>query len=699
MVLVQLLALAACGKGGGKSNSADAAALSQKISPPQYALVEPKDVGDSWTQRGLSACEGRVFYIASQGDSYSVRSIDAGTGQITELASYADMSFNDISVSPDGTIYLLASSAADEYAFLLIELGADGVERGRFDLSELEQDAAWNPRELEVSQDYVYISDGKRLISAKLGKAPKLSRSVELTAGASLTRLRSGEPVIAFKDDDDYKVQILDTGKLRVSSEFSFNKAFTNISGGDTWDLYLGDNSAVYGYRLADGAMEKLFSWTGIGIIGGSVAEAGGNLVCSGLLSEGSPNPPLILRPIEPSENESSVIRFATTDPMGLDFRVQAAIREWNIDNPQCPIEVIDYSVYSTGSDTRASTMKLTADIISGDMPDIYDFSLSSVDTIPSSAQFARRGLLENLYPYLDADPTLSRDDLIPGVLSAMEIDGGLYEFVPQYSLITTFADSRAVGSEENWNYDALNKAVEDSDFFESIFNERFDRMFLLGNMLNASGGKLVDWSCAQCHFDSKYFKSLLETVKAMPETGIGLTNSNLSVDLLNSTGLLYYVQASDLWIASTCPFTFGDNYCFPGLPEIGSVIYPSCCYAISAFSANKEACWRFLRQFWTEKYNLHFFLSPRYDGLSAQVERCWEQIGETQKYHPYGITSMEALVDIIENSRVVYRHDPQIWQIVYSEVGAYFAGDKSAEDTMAQIQAKASLYLAEQCG
>ena len=92
------------------------------------------------------------------------------------------------------------------------------------------------------------------------------------------------------------------------------------------------------------------------------------------------------------------MIRFATTDPNGLDSLVREAIREWNVQNPGCPIEVVDYSVYGT-QDSSLSAAKLLADMVAGDIPDIYDFSLSSIDTIPSSAQFARRGLLEDLVP------------------------------------------------------------------------------------------------------------------------------------------------------------------------------------------------------------------------------------------------------------------------------------------------------------
>ncbi len=53
--------------------------------------------------------------------------------------------------------------------------------------------------------------------------------------------------------------------------------------------------------------------------------------------------------------------------------------------------------------------------------------------------------------------------------------------------------------------------------------------------------------------------------------------------------------------------------------------------------------------------------------------------------------------LQIAMNCSTVMRHDPEIWQIVHSQSLAYFAGDKSLEETAEQIQSRVSLYMAEQ--
>ena len=700
IAFVQVLFMASCAKtqsGGTDPSGVDAAAISQRITAPRYAVVEPGSADGSWTSHSLSVFEDRVYYIASQGEQFFIRSIFPVTGEIEELASFSDLIILDLSVSPEGGIFLLAHARTDEYSFWVIELDKSGTEMNRWDLTSLKQDAGWNPREIEVSGRNVYLLSDNDLISVKADKSFAYAHRMEVGSGASLTRLSSGQLALGYMKGGKYCVSLLDGEKLRVSEEISFNMPFIGISGGETWDLFLSNSNAAYAYSFAESKMEKLFSWNGIGITRGSLCECGRDLVCSGALTENTPNPPLVLHPIEQSQEASAVIKFATTDPMGLDFRVQTAIREWNMENPQCPIEIVDYSVYASGDDKRASTMKLTADIVAGNLPDLYDFSLSSVDTVLSSATFARRGLLEDLYPFLDADPELSREDLIPGVLSGMEIKGSLYEFVPQYTLVTTLASTNVVGTDEILDYPSLMQIVNTSDLYESVFDKSYDRMFLLGNVVNASGKKLVDWDKGECYFDSAYFRNLLEVFRMMPEKAEE-TDNLMYQDAEERTHLLYYFPSNDLWMASVGPRAFGEEYCFPGLPEIGNVIYPTSCYGISSLSQHKEECWRFLRQFWTEDYEMQFFLTPRYDGLTASIDRSWEQIGEyAQQFHPHGVEAMNRLVDIIEHTQNVYRHDQQIWEIVYRETGAYFAGEKSVEETMQQIQARASLYMAEQ--
>ena len=98
-----------------------------------------------------------------------------------------------------------------------------------------------------------------------------------------------------------------------------------------------------------------------------------------------------------------------------------------------------------------------------------------------------------------------------------------------------------------------------------------------------------------------------------------------------------------------------------------------------------------------TKEYNGQFYLSPRIDGMQAQYDRAWQNVEDVADAHPYGQAAMQQILDILDSVDTAARHDAQIWQIVCSEVGAYFAGQRSLEDTVDLIQSRASIYMAEQ--
>lgn len=698
LLVTMCLSFSACGSKATESvndnSTIDAAAVSKMIVPPCYALDEPDNNTTVWASNSMSADTTHVYYIGSDNEAEHVCRLDLKTAQDEIIFSTTDSMLFDVTTASDGVIYLLVVSNESEYS--IIKMDSDGRNQVAYQLNEIEIKDNWVPKEIEYSGGALFILGDNYLVATTIDSKINLKWSLPVYPDSKITRTSDGKLVLSHSQNDLFAVQFYSAESSRTLQTVSFNMPFMDISGGESWDLLLCDNNALYGYQMETKDFKKLFSWNGIGILQGSIIETAGKLVCSGRIAHDKPSPLLVLQPLQINTANSSVIRFATTDPDGIDFRVQEAIREWNKLNPNCPIEIIDYSVYGS-SDKTAAAIKLTADIVAGNMPDIYDFSMTSVDTIPSSAQFARRGLLEDLYPYIDNDPELSREDFIPGVMSSLEINGGLYEVVPAFSFVTTFAASSAVGSEENWTYDNYNSIVEKSDYFDSVFDKRHDRMWLLGNLLDASGKKLVNWTSCECYFESDYFRNLLEMAKKMPEKGEDMQSPSLPDDISLSPSLLYYVNANDVWMASTAPQVYKEDYCFPGLPEVGSAIYPLFSYGISAYSANKEQCWNFLRQFLTKEYNLKFFITPRIDGIREQINNTWEGFGEIRQYHPYGLEAMNKLADIMMSTDTVVRHDPQIWEIVYRESGAFFADQKGIEETMQAIQSRVSLYMAEQ--
>ena len=696
-----LFSLPGCASKADKKDSAqpeqiDAASISQTITTPQYTLMNIQYSEPLWLKDGLSGQGDVIYYLGYNDQSACLCSFNWRDNQRRELYQSDSEDIQSFALSSDGIFLLTADRETEQYE--IAELDLNGEELRRFDLGSVSSDGE-AIKEIAFAHDMLFTLSNSHLRAYLTGDQIKEGCSREVSPNACLSKSAEGELFLGQTENGTYHLYQFDEKKRGWDVLASFNMDYCRISCGDSWDFYLDDTHALYGYSAEEKKLEKLFAWNALGLISGKIIELpDGSLASSARMDPEGNGPLVFLEKREERQLETSVIRLATTGEY-LDYRIQEAIREWNTENPDHPIEVVRYSVFDDGSDPRAARMRLAADIAAGKIPDIYDFSMVSIDTIPSSGQFARRGLLEDLYPYIDKDPELSREDFFSGVLRSLEISGGLYELVPEYSLTTSFAYSGAVGEASSWTYANFNDVVSQSPYVETLFDNHYGRAFWLGNVIAASGEQLVNWETGECYFDSDYFKNVLETAKRVPEEGLPHAYSTLNTDVQNSTSLLYYCNIGDIWMASIAPSAFGENYCFVGFPEIGNVIYPSLSFGISSFSANKEECWAFLRQFVTREYNTQFFLSPRRYGMQGQIDRAWKEVVEdgNDRIHPYGLEAMNEIAAIIENASLAARHDPQIWQIVWPEASAYFAGQRSLEDTVDLIQSRASIYMAEQ--
>ena len=696
LVLLLALCLSAC---SGQKERADltvigAEDLALKIVTPQYALTPESYTESAWIGAALTKAGDAIFYLASDEQSNLLCSLNLNTMERKELFRDEALLLQDIAAVQDGRLFLLAETQSGDAPCMILCLDSNGTELTRTSVLLERTEAA---RELVWADGQVFLLAGNNLIVFDDG-GKELSERQKVEVGNSTRMAVTGQGVLVLLQGNGSgdTISIWNRKKKRLEPTVSIDLSFSRVDGGTTWDLYLDCRGALFGYRMADGTLEKLFSWNALGLNSGAVLELeDGRLVTNAGGGYEQKHPLRILRPREDTGEESSVIRFATTGQF-MDSRIRTAIQTWNGEHPECPIEVIDYSVYNTGDDQRPGQLRLATDVASGNGPDIYDFSLEFIDSVPSAPSFARRGLLEDLYPYLDADPDLKREDFLGGFFQAMEIGGGLYELTTDFYLANCFADASVVGDPSQWTYARLHEIMAANERYRYFFDPYVDRMWLLGNILACSDSKLIDWEKGTCAFESDYFRALLETIRDMPETG---TSREGTLDITNSEGLLYYMPIGDVWMASIPARAFGENYCFPGLPELGNVFFPQHSFGISSLSSHKQECWEFLRQFWTRQQAEKFWLSPRRDVIRQQINQQWESAvkGEYDRFHPHARQAMEDLYSVMDSVTIAARHDPQIWAIVWQEANAYFSGGRNVEDAMRNIQSRVSIYLAEQ--
>lgn len=556
----------------------------------------------------------------------------------------------------------------------------------------------------------------------------------------SLLKLGDGRIAALTWGENGQEIALIDSekGAFSESMPVSFN-AYNAVPGTGEYDLYYTNGANFYGYSMEKDESEKLFNWLSCDVNGErlgqiNVDEDG---TITGYLSEyNDKNETYDFQRITvkkvpyDSVPHKETIRLAC---IGYDYDLADEIIKFNRANDQYRIEMQDYSEYNTEDDYSAGFTKLNTEILAGNVPDII--SLSGLNY----TQLASKGILEDLYAYIDADPELDRDDYFQNVLGAMEVDGKLYMTVSNFMINTLIGAASVVGDEPGWTYDELEAALATMPEGCDVLDYYVTKDTILQTCLALDMDDFVDWGTGKCNFDSEQFTDLLAFADKFPEEFDWNTyeySDEDSTDTRLAQGRQMLVQGNiysieDLLYGSYQQSLGGDiTYIgYPTLNGTGNMINSADSgYGMSAKSPYKDAIWQFLRTFFTKDYqDSRWALPSRRDIFEEKLEEACtiqyqkdgegnflldengEKIpiarygmwnGETNEYEEiYSMTDEQAakLVELVETTTKVADYNSDIFSIVQEQAKAYFAGQKSAEEVAKLIQSKANIFVNEQ--
>ena len=219
---------------------------------------------------------------------------------------------------------------------------------------------------------------------------------------------------------------------------------------GSNIQIFDGDANALFYYRVdnslcawREGAEEGefLLNLTDADINGRNISQVSvqpdGQLLLAGKDSASGELQLVRLTPTPAYELDRKVLTM-TTYWMGSEL--ERAVQEFNRTNGEYRISVRDYSVYGDGQAARA---RMITEIGGGEMPDLVDLTCFG-HTLDSA--------LEDLWPYIDGDGELGRENLMVRALEAASVDGKLCsEEVSFVGLPNSWglAGSRAILTEE----------------------------------------------------------------------------------------------------------------------------------------------------------------------------------------------------------------------------------------------------------
>lgn len=426
--------------------------------------------------------------------------------------------------------------------------------------------------------------------------------------------------------------------------------------------------------------------------------------------------------------NSKKVLRLATrrssTDP-----DISEIVKKFNAENEDYRIEIISYDRNDQVYLDNERDMKL--DILGGNVPDIIVGTLSGVDP---------EDYYMDLYPLLDNDPDISREDFIPGFLEGIEHNGKLLEITSVFSFTTMIAKSKFPFVKANWSYE---------EFFEAyrsmpegmVLDTSLKNVFLRESLYRLiSINDYVDFDKAACHFDAPEFTEMLRFVK---DEHLGMTQAEAEewdgspsdetspMDIRNDKRLVrnnHFFNIINLW--QEVKGTYGEDVTFTGRPSLngkGSYVH-SAQGEIAVFGscAYPEGAWEFMKYYFSDWYynesNSRYCFPVIEKYFDEKARECltnetyineegyeWAKgIWQTSYDDPYQYIILDPLTEEelerycgeIKKAAGNYRRtDNELQEIIMEELDAYFNSDVTAETAADLIQNRASIYLSETYG
>jgi ABC-type glycerol-3-phosphate transport system substrate-binding protein len=509
----------------------------------------------------------------------------------------------------------------------------------------------------------------------------------------------------------------------------------TYVNGSAAYDIYFTSLSALYGYNIEEDERELVVNWLDSDIdsslltqifvkengeILGVTETPNGLATDYELVSFTAVDPATV-----PKKEEIIFATFGVTDSL------RKRVIEFNKQQSDYRVKVVDYSMYNTNDDYGAGYAKLTTEIGAGNVPDIIpalDLGMRSL---------IDKGYIEDLTPYIESDPELGMDALVPEIVKAIQIDGKIYMSASAIVFETAVARTDRVGSEMGITYDeaeerfaampqgtSLIGRLAGNYRDNSLFNFIYE--YIEAELARNPGQQIPS-------FNNKDFEKMLELVKKIPEEVIPGVGDYFEHHILSADSALL----EPAWYAGICDYLelkilSGTPVTMIGIPTLsdertGSSATPRDAYSMSSTSAHKDAVWEFLRYFYLGE---SLYTTPiggenrmfanengfpigkkafdRYIELVTKKEYITDENGEQilqrlcrgvelNDIYPAEQEDVDYIMNVLANlDPIQISNDSEIVRIIIEEVQPYFADQKSVEEVAAIIDSRVNVYMKE---
>ncbi len=545
----------------------------------------------------------------------------------------------------------------------------------------------------------------------------------------SLFATKSGEVLITYWSQN-FEVHTIDVAGKKIGDKVealsSMGNGNFNFAQGVGTDLLFSVNGYLYTYNFGDEKPQEVLNWINADIDEGRVQgftmlEDGRILaVTSGWDGESDSNQAEMVYLTKKKGSEVPEKKIITYGTLIIDYNVRNRILAFNRTNQEYRIEVKEYYTDFGGEDAYSNAIqRMNSDIVSGQCPDIIDLSQGVIQS------YAAKGIVEDLYPFMDKDEEINREDYLENIRRAYEINGKLYALPTDFFISTVLGKVSDVGDRHNITLDEVmelsKKLPEGAELYQYA-----SKNSILQSIMRMNMDIFVNWETGECKFNSEDFIKALEFANSFPKE-VNWEAERPSTPTRIREGKLIMMDAS---VSSMQEYQmykgmYGEPVAFVGYPtskESGScIISNGSLLGMSSKSPYQDGVWQFIRTGITKeaqennsghRYGFPVMKSALEKQFAEDMEEEYYEGADGEKVKQpkttwgyddfqieiYAATEEEvaAVRNLIESADNAYQYDMQMFSIIEEETGAFFEGQKSAKEVADIIQSRVQIYVNE---
>jgi ABC-type glycerol-3-phosphate transport system substrate-binding protein len=520
----------------------------------------------------------------------------------------------------------------------------------------------------------------------------------------------------------------LTSGELVIDNEPVSDSNENTAEGYNKYDYYTYDTTSIYGYK--DGAETLVADLTASGVNLSAITKlipvSDTQFLLTGYKADAIGIEKLyMLTKVDPKDvPDRTIITVAAIEEPPF---LAGYLAEFAAAHPEFQVE---FKLYAKDESTSFEDAldAMSNDIIAGNVPDV----LVIAPEMPY-ASYAMKGIFADLYPLIDGDAEVSRDDYYQPFLRALETDGKLYSIAPAFQIYTLVGKTSVFGEAEGQSFAELGTAAAAIDG-ASLFGAKLDRNYFVDGVFKRAARRFIDDEKGVCSFDSPEFISLLEYAKSLPESSNDAAPFMGSAWFPDETGdykanrtliqLKGIIDFRD--IVSIEQIDYGEPITFLGFPNAsggsGITAKTQLETAITAKAKNTHGAWEFVKglQSYGDTFIKSIGYPPlasfpilrseleiaaknatippfQYDGSTGERVPRQNWLGADLSIQPNNTEADNAkMYALFESIDSIDRTVPAIENIIAEEIAAYFSGQRTAAETAEVIQNRATTYLEE---